>query len=68
MIQSIKNEYVKEGLYIKDYKVTVFGIPIYTSRFTTTNTEALKKFTAPSQRKHRVCGFTINNNKNETKP
>jgi len=57
-----RNEYRDGNVAARDYYVTFFGIPIYSARFTSTNSEAIQKLTSINKQIH-VCGFTRNKNK-----
>lgn len=54
----IRNEYREEDLAVRDYKITVLGIPIYAAKFTSTNNLAVKQLTLLSKLHVHVKGFT----------
>lgn len=56
-----RNEYRDGDIAARDYYITLFGIPIYSARFTSTNNDAVKKLTVYPKNNVHVCGFTINN-------
>lgn len=57
-----RNEYRDGDIAARDYYITLFGIPIYSARFTSTNNDAVKKLTVYPKNNIHVCGFTINTN------
>ena len=59
IIKMTRNEYREGYLCIRDYKVTLLGIPIYRARFTTTNNEALRKLTTVKESQLHITGFRI---------
>lgn len=60
IIKLHSNEY-REGYFcVRDYTVSLFGIPIYYAKFTSTNNEALDKLTILRDKPARILGFTFN--------
>lgn len=59
ILQMHRDEYRDGNRAARDYYITLFGIPIYSARFTSTNNEAIAKLTVRDKSIH-VCGFTIN--------
>lgn len=57
IIQLTREEYRKDNLCVRDYNLTIFGIPIYSARFTSTNNQALKLLTEVPERKT-ISGYT----------
>ena len=57
IIKMTRNEYRKDCLCVRDYKITFLGIPIYRARFTTTNNEALRKLTVLKESQLHIKGF-----------
>lgn len=57
LIKVTRDEYRKEHLCVRDYRITFLGIPIYCARFTSTNNQAVRQLTILSNNKAVVCGF-----------
>ena len=57
IIKMTRNEYRKDYLCVRDYKITFLGIPICRARFTTTNNEALRKLTTVKESQLHIKGF-----------
>ena len=53
-----RDEYREENVAVRDYRVTLFGIPLYTARFTSTNRDAIVKLTPFEENTLHICGFT----------
>lgn len=57
IIKMTRDEYRKDNLCIRDYKINFLGISIYIARFTSTNNEALRKLTILKESQLRIKGF-----------
>lgn len=57
ILKMIRNEYRKDFLCVRDYKITFLGIPIWVARFTTTNNEALRLLTVHKDLHTQIKGF-----------
>lgn len=60
IIKMYREEYCKENIAIRDYKIYFFGIPIYKARFTSTNRDAVRVLTVINKKQVHICGFTSN--------
>lgn len=60
MIRIYSDEYRKNDLAVREYKITIFGIPIYYAKYTSTNNEAVRNLTKIENKKVHICGFTRN--------
>ena len=57
LINMTRDEYRSGHLGVRDYRITLLGIPIYCARFTSTNNQALGQLTVLSENKSVVRGF-----------
>ena len=62
-INITKDEYKEGSLGIMKYRITFFGLPVYTVKFTTTNKEIVGKLNTEKNRPLHICGFTNNQKK-----
>ena len=60
IVNIVKKEYKEDILGIIDYRVTFFGIPIYTVKFSTTNRDIVGKLSDKDKKTLHICGFTNN--------
>jgi hypothetical protein len=60
IVKMNRDEYRKGNLAVRDYRITLFGFPIYVARFTSTNRDAIIKLTSMEEKTLRICGFTNN--------
>jgi len=56
-----RDEYRAGDYGVRDYYITIFGIPIYSARFTSTNNQAVRTLTILKENTVNVKGFTTNN-------
>lgn len=52
-----RDEYRQGNLAVRDYRVTLFGIPVYKARFTSTNNLAVRQLTVLEENKVNIKGF-----------
>lgn len=57
IIKMTKDEYREGYLCVRTCKITFLGIPIYRSKITTTNNDALRKLTVLEESQLHVVGF-----------
>lgn len=57
MIRMTRDEYRQGNLAVRDYRVTLFGIPVYKARFTSTNNQAVRQLTTLKENKINIKGF-----------
>lgn len=57
IVNMTRTEYSDNNIAIRDYKISLFGIPIYVARFTTTNRDAIKLLATVKQNKTYIRGF-----------
>ena len=60
LINMTRDEYRKGHLCVRNYRITLSGIPIYCARFTSTNNQAVRQLTVLSDTKTAICGFSKN--------
>ena len=59
-INVTKNEYKEGNFGIMSYRITFFGLPVYTVKFTTTNKDIVGKLNTEKTKPLHICGFTNN--------
>ena len=62
ILKMTRDEYRKDYLCMRDYRITLLGIPIWSARFTTTNNDALRLLTVKELPHTHIKGFNTNNN------
>lgn len=55
-----RNEYREGNIAVRDYKITLCGVPLYTARFTSTNRDAIRILTPIEDKTLHIHGFTNN--------
>lgn len=58
IIKMNRDEYRKGNLAVRDYRITLFGFPIYVARLTSTNRDAIIKLTSMEEKTLHICGFS----------
>jgi len=58
IVKMHRDEYSNGHLAVRDYYISVFGIPIYSARFTSTNNQAINQLTVLDRKQLQICGFT----------
>ena len=63
IINITKDEFREGNFGMMKYKITFFGLPVYTVKFTTTNRDVVSRLTGKEMKPLHICGFTNNQKK-----